>query len=253
MDNCSFFVKNRAMFGSYPSQETVGILENIGVKYFVNLTFKEETGINNYNTSYNKVWYPFVDRSVPIDSKSFCVLVYKLYNIITKLKDNKIYIHCRGGHGRSGILVACISSLLFNLSGIECIGYSTYCHSKRKQMRQKWRDLGSPQTFLQKEFVKSVCGYMNVPKELLLDSDYEVMINGIVYKNALQAFHSLRTEGNKHNLMNKIIIVRFKQHIKLTQSMLKTYLKRFYCIPIEEEVDYIFINCINNIKYSLYF
>ena len=38
MDNASFFIKNRALFGSFPTQESVEELEKNGVKYFINLT-----------------------------------------------------------------------------------------------------------------------------------------------------------------------------------------------------------------------
>ena len=38
MNNCSYFIKDRAMFGSYPTQEAVQELEHEGVIYFVNLT-----------------------------------------------------------------------------------------------------------------------------------------------------------------------------------------------------------------------
>ena len=38
MDYCSYFIKDKAIFGSFPTQESVYELENEGVKYFVDLT-----------------------------------------------------------------------------------------------------------------------------------------------------------------------------------------------------------------------
>ena len=42
MNKCSFFIKNKALFGSYPNPEQVNELQSIGVKYFVNLTLPLE-------------------------------------------------------------------------------------------------------------------------------------------------------------------------------------------------------------------
>ena len=50
MDNCSFFIKNNALFGGFPTQENVDELEKNGVRYFVNLTEKNEPKINPYKT-----------------------------------------------------------------------------------------------------------------------------------------------------------------------------------------------------------
>ena len=38
MDNSSYFIKNRSLFGSFPTQESVQELEEHGVRYFVDLT-----------------------------------------------------------------------------------------------------------------------------------------------------------------------------------------------------------------------
>ena len=37
MNNSSFFIKDRALFGSFPSQDSVSELETLGVRYFVDL------------------------------------------------------------------------------------------------------------------------------------------------------------------------------------------------------------------------
>jgi hypothetical protein len=38
MDSSSFFIENKALFGSFPTQDKVRLLESEGVRWFINLT-----------------------------------------------------------------------------------------------------------------------------------------------------------------------------------------------------------------------
>jgi protein-tyrosine phosphatase len=155
MDNSSYFIKNRALFGSFPTQDSVLELEDHGVRYFVDLTdITKEKKISAYTTKYTYINYSIDDHSIPNDILSFSTFVLKISNIIKKLnQDERVYIHCRGGHGRSGLVVACILCYIFNLSPQDSLNYTTKCHSHRKNMRDRWRKLGSPQNYNQKKFV----------------------------------------------------------------------------------------------------
>lgn len=154
MERSSFFIKNKALFGSFPTQEAVYEFENKGVKYFIDLTSISEKKIIRYNTSYNYIHYPIVDYQVPTNWQSFSQFVIKICKIIISLTDDeKIYIHCRGGHGRSGLVVACILCYLFNITPQDALYKTSKYHSKRIVMRDKWRQIGSPQTRSQKLFV----------------------------------------------------------------------------------------------------
>ena len=68
-------------------------------------------------------------------------------------KDQKVYLHCKGGHGRSGIVVACILCHIYSILPEEALRLTTAYHSQRPTMRPKWREIGSPQTRQQKSFV----------------------------------------------------------------------------------------------------
>jgi protein-tyrosine phosphatase len=163
MENASFFIENKALFGSFPTQTQIRKLEDIGVRYFVNLTHPDESKITNYTTNYNYISYPIIDRSIPEDNLDFSRFIYTLCNLISVLKEGeKIYIHCKGGHGRSGLVVACITTKFFNISPDTALKHTTKCHSKRQIMRDSWRRIGSPQTPQQKEFVKTVCGIIKI-------------------------------------------------------------------------------------------
>jgi len=154
MDRASYFIKDKALFGSFPTQESIKELENNGVRFFIDLTYKNERGIIPYKTIYKYISYPIYDQQIPSNNLEFAIFIVKICDIIKKLKDNeKIYIHCKGGHGRSGLVVAIILSKIFDISGKLALEYTKKAHNMRKIMKDKWRQIGSPQTFLQKSFV----------------------------------------------------------------------------------------------------
>jgi|UniRef100_A0A6C0D259 protein-tyrosine phosphatase len=154
MNNCSFFIPSKALFGGFPTQEETNNLEIKGVRYFVNLTCDNEDKIYPYTTIYNKISFPIHDRNIPDNISEFSEFIIKISNIITNLNtDELVYIHCKGGHGRSGIVVACVLCYLYNMDAESAIQYTNTCHNTRINMKEKWRKIGSPQTIQQKNFV----------------------------------------------------------------------------------------------------
>ena len=158
MERSSYFIKDRALFGSFPTQEAVEELEKMGVRHFVNLTHSHERKITPYKTQYNYLSFPITDHQVPEDSHVFACFVVKLADIIYDLeKGELIYIHCKGGHGRSGVVVASLLCHIFEMRPADALNHTTMYHSNRKTMREKWRQIGSPQTYQQKGFVHQLC------------------------------------------------------------------------------------------------
>ena len=154
MDRSSYFIKDRALFGSFPTQEAVDELEKEGVKFFINLTHEDEKKITPYTTNYTQILFPIVDRQVPKDWVAYARFIIRISDIILSLKSGeRVYLHCKGGHGRSGVVVASLLCYMFGLSPENSLEQTTKSHSKRHTMREKWRKLGSPQTYYQKNFV----------------------------------------------------------------------------------------------------
>lgn len=154
MERSSYFIKDKALFGSFPTQDSVYELEQEGVRYFVNLTQPYEKRIIPYRTNYTSISFPIKDRHVPDNWKEFSCFLFYLTNIINSLKNNElIYIHCKGGHGRSGIVVSCLMCLIFKMTPEHALEHTRISHSNRSVMRDKWRKLGAPQTEHQKRFV----------------------------------------------------------------------------------------------------
>jgi len=73
--------------------------------------------------------------------------------IVASLESGKtVYLHCWGGHGRTGIMVCLVLHLMFKLSAEDAINYCELVHTKRLQAV----DVRSPQTDVQREQVKRI-------------------------------------------------------------------------------------------------
>jgi len=150
MDYCSYFIPDKALFGSYPTTDRAKELENNGVTKYVDLTMPHEVKAS-YETSKPIIHFAIIDRKIPYNIYTFCKFIIQVANMIKE--SGKIYIHCRGGHGRSGLVVACLLCFIYKYSPEQSIERTTFFHSQRKIMREKWRQIGSPQTRKQKSFV----------------------------------------------------------------------------------------------------
>jgi len=70
-------------------------------------------------------------------------------------KDNVYtYIHCRSGHGRSGLVVACILKVYHSWDTDTALMKTNEYHNMRKDMKPQWRRIGAPQTTGQKDYVR---------------------------------------------------------------------------------------------------
>ena len=138
MDFCSYFIKNKALFGCYPTQDNVTQLEKMGVKYIVDLTHSKEKNIVKYKTNCKYINYPIKDNYIPLSQK-FDTLIIKLSNIIKKLNKNRyIYIHCKGGHGRSCLVVSCLLCYIYKNHPTKSINLTSKYHNNRPNLKQKW-------------------------------------------------------------------------------------------------------------------
>lgn len=153
----AFFISDQCLFGAYPTQHQIYELEEWGVDLIVNLTNKHEKNIRFYSTLVKTLNFTILDNDVPKNIREFCALVIYLTKQIDLNK--KIYIHCKGGHGRSGVLVASILCHKFRITPYESIRLTTRYHStrpthaRRPKMNEYWKNKGSPQTEKQKQFV----------------------------------------------------------------------------------------------------
>lgn len=249
MERSSYFIKNKAMFGSFPTQEAVQELEEKGVRYFVNLTQNHEKKITPYDTKYNKINFPIVDRRIPNNWREYACFIIKISDIINNLKNNElIYIHCKGGHGRSGIVVASLLCYMFKLTPEKALEQTRKSHGDRVDMREKWRKLGSPQTFFQKNFIykffNNLIFFRTCSSEIAFDfSSYKSVNTDIVrivctaedaiqeYKNKDYITENEQNDINNYdNLFYKVIKLKFDQRPEILEKLLNTGLRPItYC------------------------
>lgn len=240
METSSFFIEGKAMFGSYPTQESVDVLEEKGVRCFVDLTNEYETKITPYTTKYNYISFPITDYGIPTDRFLFSKFIYQLCDIIINRPTGElVYIHCKGGHGRAGIVVSCVISEIFSVDSSTALRYTRECHSNRSVMRDKWRRIGSPQTTNQKQFVHDTlkeCFISNC-HVLSMSSNYSVTVDSNVYSNASEAFDTLLKEDTtktKIELVQRVLTLRMEQHPVLKEILIKTHLTRLNSFHLVE-------------------
>jgi len=147
------------LFGKYLSDEEARLVRDAGYTLFVDLTTKDEITWAPYvlPPETSLIVLPIPDRQ-PIGKTLEEKQLYHntIESLLTHLdKGRCIYIHCRGGHGRSGTMAAILYALRQKVDATEALRVIKEAHQKRIVMSDKMRKLGAPQTAAQKRFVIS--------------------------------------------------------------------------------------------------
>lgn len=137
-------------YGIHPTT----VLPDYHVDHFVDLTEEGEVPpFNPVEGIYHS--FPIKDRtSVSVDELSSIV------DYINNL-DGVVYISCKGGHGRSGMVVAAVHGKREGLSGEGSLDHIQKEWSRQRDMtklRKVVRKFGSPQTKAQKDVVIEYLG-----------------------------------------------------------------------------------------------
>ncbi len=152
----SILLEGRVRFGKYPTDEEVALLKSHGYLIVLDLCPQAEITWTPYSREglyYNHL--PIPDRTPNVgDLQIFLTFILKLAEVI--ILGYKVYIHCRGGHGRSAVVGAVLYSQLVKCSGTDALKVVWQAHQNRTEMKPKYRKMGAPQTDAQKRFVRSV-------------------------------------------------------------------------------------------------
>ena len=249
-----YFYEDKVLFGSYPTQKQTEILQEQGVKIFVDLTEKCEN-LPNYETKFLKIKYEIRDRKTPENYKVFLGFIIYLSSLIKNLKKDKMYIHCKGGHGRSGLVAACLLSYMNKIPPYKALELTRESHDKRKIMRECWRNIGAPQTRDQHNFVKKVCGFFYFSKAypygrtagLSIFSDHPVDIENLGrFPTTEAAYQAFRNPSDKE------YVERQKNSINAYRSRIMGENYKNTKKEWDEEKDVILLNVIT-IKINQYY
>jgi len=270
MKRSSYFIENKALFGSYPTQEEVIELEKMGVKYFVDLTHSTEKKITPYKTNCLYINYPINDSYVPTDWNSFSMFIIYICDIISTLKDSeKIYLHCKGGHGRSGVVVACIFCYLYRMSPTESLLETSRCHSNRQKMKEKWRILGSPQTYTQKLFISKFFNPIIITEkyscEYCITSKNHVRIKGFeMFNSTEEVYESIKDLAEKQQetyfdinknidiFLLQVLKAKFENNTKLANILKNTGLRPLKPAEDSTQIEKTICFCLQYIRESMH-
>lgn len=141
-------------------QKKVSRLEMFGITHIIDLT--EEGELKPYRHLLDSYIehrrFPIKDVSIPKGYDEVYNLLEYIENIIAE-EDNKVYIHCWGGVGRTGTIVACLYEY-----------FGEYYDQAISHLRQSFKDCPksqwreTPETKEQLEFVRGFGEYLNLHK-----------------------------------------------------------------------------------------
>jgi hypothetical protein len=167
-DFASVVLPNRIYFGPVPNQTQLELLHHENFKYIINVMSIKEKVRFGYTISPEKLnmqlmGFPISDQRIPLHTPHFLKWIEYLGHIMIHMKPNeKMYIHCRGGHGRSALVAGCLFYWYCKiyrsqpLTGEDCIRHMTFAHCQRKLLNPKYLHQKCPVAKCQQQFIKSL-------------------------------------------------------------------------------------------------
>ena len=142
-------VNDQIYFGKYPDEDVLEALKELNIKLIVDLThFTDNLPKYHYIQNIKRIEFPIVDMGIQEDELTLQYVMFIKSLFLNG--DYPVYIHCRGGHGRSGVITCLLYGMLYNKTGEESLEAIKEAHDNRKQMSRRMRVIGSPQTKDQK-------------------------------------------------------------------------------------------------------
>jgi len=239
-DWISCIENNRLYFGPFPNQLMIDRLLEEKFNLIVNLTMENENIYNENEKEEDKlmyripkskyIHYPIKDNDIPECPISYCSIISKMKHLYEENK--KIYIHCRGGHGRSGMVS---SSLLITLKPdknikevIEDINSS---HINRTILRNKWKKKSTPFNYNQYLFILKIHKniYININNKYYGWLVFNEMIehNGNSYYNIYDFFmNTLCDKEEKESFMDSYFLNKINSNKDIECKLHLTYLRK---------------------------
>ena len=127
----NWLVHNQVLIGSQQSSQNIDKLKKLGITHFVSLLgdmMTEDQVKFDYAKDLWYMWFPISDFGVREDDATLQTVA----QIVKTVKEGKkIYIHCFGGHGRTGLIAIMVFIALYKVSWMEAKKAINLYHATR--------------------------------------------------------------------------------------------------------------------------
>jgi hypothetical protein len=262
-DWISVLVQDRLYYGSFPNQAMMNQLVKEKFDIIINLTRDGEEDLYRLVPSppgfpvqneIEYIHYPIDDNQGPDDYDDYCCFITWIkYRYFDK---KKIYIHCRGGHGRSSMVSVSVMYTISPIEFHEAIRYVNESHNNRVNLRNKWRKRKSPFNTIQYYFLTKM--HKNIYVTIAYPTKYYGWLFCEIEDDVLPT--NITNDTNDTNVTNDTNEFQIYQslyhffHRKLepfAYKMKYTYLKKFVLVDASESFRRMYCNVILKVRESL--
>ena len=136
-------VTSKIYFGKYVDREVENELISANVSVIVDVTHSFDRLIP-YTISFESdiIKFPIVDMETACDEDMIAFINF-LCDYLNS--GHVIYIHCKGGHGRSAVVAALLYGIYYRKIACQALSDIYIAHQKRRIMKRQWRQIGAPQ------------------------------------------------------------------------------------------------------------
>jgi ADP-ribosyl-[dinitrogen reductase] hydrolase len=203
--NTYWVIPHKFLAGEYPGdKDPVKARRKIkqflaaGIRHFIDLTkvgelvpyeaiLSEEARKSNIKTTYQR--FPILDNSVPRDSEHLAEI---LFTIDRRIREGGVvYLHCWGGVGRTGLVVAC----WLQEHGRTPDDALAELNAKWSIVEKIFRKPESPETDVQVSWIKSWPQRRKSVQQLLLRDRYRGALLGLAVGDALGTTLEFKSPG----------------------------------------------------------
>ncbi|GMH69255.1 hypothetical protein TrST_g1111 [Triparma strigata] len=136
--------------------DVVQIIDHVDNMRKINPQAQHEKVTNSDNLDF--VHIPIVDCSVTDDT----TIINLCQNLVDRIaKGETIYLHCWGGHGRTGTAICIMLHMMYGMKSGQCLKYCQFVHDLRRIPIA----VGSPQTQMQRDQVIRVIAFLEKKKK----------------------------------------------------------------------------------------
>lgn len=147
---CNWVIPSRLLVGAEPTADTLPAILSFGVTKFICLSDCHYESSLPFNVALIKA---HMRHGAAGTQKAVELLANQVVDDMHKTSA-RIYMHCRGGHGRAGMLGAIIAGLYY---GLKCVRAIAYIEEKRNERPDKSHNfIPTPETTAQVKMVAAI-------------------------------------------------------------------------------------------------